>query len=154
MTATTKTTFANLDSILGLLCFLGPNNIQSTPRSQQKRLGLGGAHENKGREVKRLFAGRQARAVLIVLYFPGHQYKEPFKKIKVMESVPCSPLLRAFCKKMLIAASNPPAALGSAKTKLLNLGEGGKVSQPDAGLGKVERRRERVKFQNKGSTRN
>lgn len=71
-----------------------------------------------------------------------------------MESVPCSLSLRAFCKKMVIAASNPPAALSSAKTKLLNLGEGGKVSQPDAGLGKVERRRERVKFQNKGSTRN
>lgn len=45
-------------------------------------------------------------------------------------------------------------ALGSAQTKLLNLEEGGKVSQPDAALGNVDRRRERVKFQNKGSTRN
>lgn len=57
-------------------------------------------------------------------------------------------------KCSFIAASHPLLALGSAQTKLLNLEEGGKVSQPDAGLGKVDRRRERVKFQNKGSTRN
>lgn len=42
---------------------------------------------------------------------------------------------------MLIGPSDPirPPAQGSAKTKLSNLEGGGKVSQPDAGLGKVER---------------
>lgn len=66
------------------------------PRSQQKLLGLGGAHENKGREVKRLFAGSQARPVLIVLYFPGHQYKEPLKKNQGHGVSPLLPLAPCF----------------------------------------------------------
>lgn len=57
-------------------------------------------------------------------------------------------------KKMLIAASCRPTQ-GKAQTKLLNLEEGGKVRQPNPGAGKsTEPRRERVMFQNKGSTRN
>lgn len=80
-----------------------------------------------------------------------HQYNQAFIFLDISirnhflknqghHSVPCSPLLSDFRKKTLIAASRPPTSLGSAKTKLLNLGEGGKVSQPGAGLGKSRKR--------------
>lgn len=108
-----------------------------------------------GRDVKRLFAGSQARPVLVKLYFPGHQYREPFKKKKRNQGhrvSPRFPLARSALSVRKCFEQLPvhPPRWAVPKTKLLNLGEGGNVRQPDAGRGKAARRRERVKFQNKG----
>lgn len=67
----------------------------------KKMLGLGGAHENKGREVKKLFAGNQARPLLIMLYFPGHQCKEPLKKSRSWSQSPVPSRSVLFVRKWL-----------------------------------------------------
>lgn len=99
----------------------------------------------------------QARPVLIKLYFPGHQYREPLKKnthkkntSRSSSQSPAPPRSVLSVRKCLEQLPVHPPRWAVPNAKLLNLGEGGKGSQPDAGLGKGARRRERVKFQNKG----